>query len=62
MQLEACSSPKNKLRSKPPPPQTILDAVKPYCKDGEDIWRASRFRIIVTTCSSAGLFYQIGVR
>nr|KAF6496487.1 Mov10 like RISC complex RNA helicase 1 [Rousettus aegyptiacus] len=42
--------------------ETILDAVKPYCKDGEDIWRASRFRIIVTTCSSAGLFYQIGVR
>ncbi|XP_015449490.1 RNA helicase Mov10l1 [Pteropus alecto] len=42
--------------------ETVLDAVKPYCKDGEDIWRASRFRIIVTTCSSAGLFYQIGVR
>ncbi|XP_052017475.1 RNA helicase Mov10l1 [Apodemus sylvaticus] len=42
--------------------ETIIDAIKPYCRDGEDIWRASRFRIIITTCSSAGLFYQIGVR
>ncbi|XP_073937892.1 RNA helicase Mov10l1 [Castor canadensis] len=42
--------------------ETIIDAIKPYCQDGEDIWRASRFRIIITTCSSAGLFYQIGVR
>ncbi|XP_014648792.1 PREDICTED: putative helicase Mov10l1 [Ceratotherium simum simum] len=42
--------------------ETIIDAIKPYCKDGEDIWKASRFRIIITTCSSAGLFYQIGVR
>ncbi|XP_008567172.1 PREDICTED: LOW QUALITY PROTEIN: putative helicase Mov10l1 [Galeopterus variegatus] len=42
--------------------ETIIDAIKPYCKDGEDIWKASRFRIIITTCSSAGLFYQIGLR
>ncbi|XP_029420225.1 RNA helicase Mov10l1 isoform X1 [Nannospalax galili] len=42
--------------------ETIIEAIKPYCRDGEDIWRASRFRIIITTCSSAGLFYQIGVR
>ncbi|XP_013972741.1 RNA helicase Mov10l1 isoform X7 [Canis lupus baileyi] len=42
--------------------ETVTDAIKPYCKDGEDIWKASRFRIIITTCSSAGLFYQIGVR
>uniref|UniRef100_A0A8C4MZY7 RNA helicase Mov10l1 n=1 Tax=Equus asinus asinus TaxID=83772 RepID=A0A8C4MZY7_EQUAS len=42
--------------------ETIIDAIKPYCKDGEDIWKASRFRIIITTCSSSGLFYQIGVR
>ncbi|XP_073738686.1 RNA helicase Mov10l1 isoform X6 [Callorhinus ursinus] len=42
--------------------KTVTDAIKLYCKDGEDIWKASRFRIIVTTCSSAGLFYQIGVR
>ncbi|KAF6339941.1 Mov10 like RISC complex RNA helicase 1 [Rhinolophus ferrumequinum] len=42
--------------------ETVSQAVRPYCRDGEDIWRASRFRIVVTTCSSAGLFYQIGVR
>ncbi|XP_034623419.1 RNA helicase Mov10l1 isoform X2 [Trachemys scripta elegans] len=42
--------------------ETISDTVKLYCKDGDDIWNASRFRIIITTCSSAGMFYQIGVR
>ncbi|XP_035873058.1 RNA helicase Mov10l1 [Phyllostomus discolor] len=42
--------------------ETVIEAIKAYCKDGEDIWKASRFRIIITTCSSAGLFYQIGVR
>ncbi|XP_043352047.1 RNA helicase Mov10l1 isoform X2 [Dermochelys coriacea] len=42
--------------------ETVGDTVKLYCKDGEDIWKASRFRIIITTCSSAGMFYQIGVR
>uniref|UniRef100_A0A2K5XG98 RNA helicase n=1 Tax=Mandrillus leucophaeus TaxID=9568 RepID=A0A2K5XG98_MANLE len=42
--------------------EIVIDAVKPYCRDGEDIWKASRFRIIITTCSSSGLFYQIGVR
>ncbi|XP_035171167.1 RNA helicase Mov10l1 isoform X2 [Oxyura jamaicensis] len=43
-------------------PEQIDDTVKPYCKDGEDIWKASWFRIIITTCSSAGMFYQTGVR
>ncbi|XP_053517917.1 RNA helicase Mov10l1 [Artibeus jamaicensis] len=42
--------------------ETVTEAIKAYCKDGEDIWKASRFRVIITTCSSAGLFYQIGVR
>ncbi|XP_025071153.1 RNA helicase Mov10l1 isoform X2 [Alligator sinensis] len=42
--------------------EAIGDTVKLYCKDGEDIWKASRFRIIITTCSSAGMFYQIGIR
>ncbi|XP_053775794.1 RNA helicase Mov10l1 [Desmodus rotundus] len=42
--------------------ETVIEAIKAYCRDGEDIWKASRFRIIITTCSSAGLFYQIGVR
>ncbi|XP_040405316.1 RNA helicase Mov10l1 isoform X4 [Cygnus olor] len=42
--------------------EQIDDIVKLYCKDGEDIWKASWFRIIITTCSSAGMFYQTGVR
>uniref|UniRef100_A0A4X2JP62 RNA helicase n=1 Tax=Vombatus ursinus TaxID=29139 RepID=A0A4X2JP62_VOMUR len=42
--------------------ETISDTVRLYCKDGEDVWKASRYRIIITTCSSSGLFYQIGVR
>ncbi|KAM4748890.1 RNA helicase Mov10l1 [Rhinophrynus dorsalis] len=42
--------------------ETINDLVKPYCGPGEDIRKASRFRIIITTCSSAGMFYQIGLR
>lgn len=43
-------------------PQTIAEAIRPYCRDGEDVWKASRFRVAITTCSSAGLFYQIGLR
>ncbi|XP_025937281.1 RNA helicase Mov10l1 [Apteryx rowi] len=43
-------------------PEQIDDIVKPYCKDGDDIWKALWFRIIITTCSSAGLFYQTGIR
>ncbi|KAM9311728.1 RNA helicase Mov10l1 [Gastrophryne carolinensis] len=42
--------------------ETINDLVKPYCGPGEDIKKASRFRIIISTCSSAGMFYQIGLR
>nr|XP_036862625.1 RNA helicase Mov10l1 isoform X2 [Manis javanica] len=42
--------------------ETVADAIKPYCKDGEDVWKASRSRVIISTCSSAGLFYQIGLR
>ena len=44
------------------PPQSITEAIRPYCRDGEDVWKASRFRVVITTCSSAGLFYQIGLR
>ncbi|NXT44384.1 M10L1 helicase, partial [Pelecanoides urinatrix] len=42
--------------------EQIDDMVKPYCKDGDDIWKASWFRIIITTCSSAGMFYQTEIR
>ncbi|KFP33977.1 Putative helicase Mov10l1, partial [Colius striatus] len=40
----------------------INDVVKPYCKDGDDIEKASWFRIIITTCSTAGIFYQTAIR
>ncbi|XP_069706167.1 RNA helicase Mov10l1 isoform X1 [Phaenicophaeus curvirostris] len=40
----------------------IDDMVKPYCRDGEDIQKALWFRIIITTCSSAGMFYRPEVR
>ncbi|XP_064297780.1 RNA helicase Mov10l1 [Phalacrocorax carbo] len=42
--------------------EQINDMVKPYCKDGDDVWKASWFRIIITTCSSAGMFYQAEIR
>ncbi|KAJ7329638.1 hypothetical protein JRQ81_015812 [Phrynocephalus forsythii] len=42
--------------------ESLSEVIKLYCKDGEDIWKASRFRIILVTCSSAGMFYQIGIR
>ncbi|XP_061496210.1 RNA helicase Mov10l1 isoform X2 [Rhineura floridana] len=42
--------------------ESLSDVIKLYSKDGEDIWQASRFRIIIVTCSSAGMFYQIGIR
>ncbi|NXY41678.1 M10L1 helicase, partial [Ceuthmochares aereus] len=40
----------------------IDDLLKPYCRDGEDIQKALWFRIIITTCSSAGMFYRPEVR
>ncbi|KFZ65772.1 Putative helicase Mov10l1, partial [Antrostomus carolinensis] len=42
--------------------EQIDDIVKPYCKDGDDVQKASWFRIIITTCSSAGMFYQTEIR
>ncbi|XP_059844469.1 RNA helicase Mov10l1 [Hypanus sabinus] len=40
----------------------IPETVQLYSKDGEDLWEAARCRIIISTCSSAALFYQIGLR
>lgn len=42
--------------------QQIDDMVKPYCKDGDDIQKALWSRIVITTCNSAGLFYQTDTR
>ncbi|KAM6301707.1 RNA helicase Mov10l1 [Podargus strigoides] len=42
--------------------EQIDDIVKPYCESGDDIQTAVWFRIVITTCSSAGLFYQAQIR
>ncbi|XP_026524779.1 RNA helicase Mov10l1 [Notechis scutatus] len=42
--------------------ESLNEVIKCYCKAGEDIHEASQFRIIIVTCSSAGMFYQIGIR
>uniref|UniRef100_A0A8C3U6B5 RNA helicase n=1 Tax=Catharus ustulatus TaxID=91951 RepID=A0A8C3U6B5_CATUS len=42
--------------------EQIDDMVKPYCKDGDDIQKALWSRIVITTCNSAGLFYQTDTR
>ncbi|XP_049728993.1 RNA helicase Mov10l1-like [Elephas maximus indicus] len=42
--------------------EAINEAIRPYCKDGNNLQKASHFRIILTTCSTAGLFYQLGIR
>lgn len=42
--------------------QSIPEVLRQYCHAGEDIRHASFHRIVVSTCSSAGMFYQIGLR
>ncbi|XP_077373490.1 RNA helicase Mov10l1 isoform X3 [Festucalex cinctus] len=39
----------------------IPDVLKLYSKAGEDLIHASYHRIVVSTCSSAGLFYNLGL-
>ncbi|XP_053341140.1 RNA helicase Mov10l1 isoform X2 [Clarias gariepinus] len=40
----------------------IPEVLKPYSHAGEDVRNASFHRIVVSTLSSAGMFYQIGLR
>nr|XP_061812498.1 RNA helicase Mov10l1-like [Nerophis lumbriciformis] len=42
--------------------KNIPDVLRPYSKAGEDLSFASFHRIVVSTCSSAGLFYNLGLR
>ncbi|XP_028814623.1 RNA helicase Mov10l1, partial [Denticeps clupeoides] len=44
------------------PEGAIPEVLRQYSRAGEDIRHASYHRIVVTTCSSAGMFYQIGLR
>uniref|UniRef100_A0AAR2LAW3 RNA helicase n=1 Tax=Pygocentrus nattereri TaxID=42514 RepID=A0AAR2LAW3_PYGNA len=42
--------------------ESIPDVLRQYSRAGEDVRHASFHRIVVSTCSSAGMFYQIGLR
>ncbi|KAL0968038.1 hypothetical protein UPYG_G00261490 [Umbra pygmaea] len=42
--------------------ESITEVIRQYSRAGEDIRQASFHRIVVSTCSSAGMFYQIGLR
>uniref|UniRef100_H2V0D6 RNA helicase n=1 Tax=Takifugu rubripes TaxID=31033 RepID=H2V0D6_TAKRU len=42
--------------------ESIPEVLRLYSKAGEDVRHASYHRIVVSTCSSAGLFHNIGVQ
>ncbi|XP_051780349.1 RNA helicase Mov10l1 [Erpetoichthys calabaricus] len=42
--------------------ESIPEEVKSYSHSGEDVFQAAHYRIVITTCSSAGMFYQVGLR
>ncbi|KAG9280877.1 RNA helicase Mov10l1 [Astyanax mexicanus] len=44
------------------PEESIPEVLHQYSRAGEDIRNACFHRIVVSTCSSAGMFYQIGLR
>ncbi|XP_030630697.1 RNA helicase Mov10l1 [Chanos chanos] len=44
------------------PEESIPGLLQQYSRAGEDIRHASFHRIVVSTCSSAGMFYQIGLQ
>ena len=37
------------------------DIIQPYCMDTEDLQTASRYRMIVCTCNTAGQLYSLGL-
>uniref|UniRef100_A0A3P9MID8 RNA helicase n=1 Tax=Oryzias latipes TaxID=8090 RepID=A0A3P9MID8_ORYLA len=42
--------------------ESLPEVLRPYAKAGEDIRHAAFHRIVVSTCSSAGMFHNIGIR
>ncbi|XP_066284664.1 RNA helicase Mov10l1-like isoform X3 [Branchiostoma lanceolatum] len=42
--------------------QEIPGSIERYCMDGDQLEQVSRRRIIVATCSTAGLLYSLGLR
>ncbi|KAI8503649.1 hypothetical protein Bbelb_186200 [Branchiostoma belcheri] len=42
--------------------QEVPESIERYCMDGDQLEQVSRRRIIVATCSTAGLLYSLGLR
>lgn len=41
---------------------TVPDCVKPYCCYGDNLDLASRYRVVISTCASAGILYTLGIK
>jgi len=41
--------------------QSLPEEIKAYCKDGQDLALVAEHRVIVSTCSSAGMLYGLGL-
>uniref|UniRef100_A0AAQ5ZF66 RNA helicase n=1 Tax=Amphiprion ocellaris TaxID=80972 RepID=A0AAQ5ZF66_AMPOC len=41
---------------------SIPEVLRPYSREGEDIRHAAFHRIVVSTCSSAGMFHSLGIQ
>uniref|UniRef100_A0AAQ6ANW8 Mov10 like RISC complex RNA helicase 1 n=1 Tax=Amphiprion ocellaris TaxID=80972 RepID=A0AAQ6ANW8_AMPOC len=42
--------------------ESIPEVLRPYSREGEDIRHAAFHRIVVSTCSSAGMFHSLGIQ
>ncbi|KAF7224131.1 RNA helicase Mov10l1 [Nothobranchius furzeri] len=42
--------------------ESIPEVLQPYSRAGEDIRQAAFHRIVVSTCSSAGMFHNVGIQ
>ncbi|MGH0156260.1 UNVERIFIED_CONTAM: hypothetical protein FKN15_042012 [Acipenser sinensis] len=42
--------------------ESIPEMLKPYSRAGEDVRQAAYHRVVISTCSSAGMFYQLRIR
>lgn len=42
--------------------QGLPDNILPYCTAGDNPDLASRYRIIISTCVSAGVLYSLGIK
>jgi len=42
--------------------QSIPESITPYCTDTDQLDMAARYRVIISTCSTAGQLYSLGLR